>query len=116
MFEKRTETINELVKHNIKYELALPGKIMTANTDLQNDGVLVWNVDMFRFLADDYTLTAESRAVNLWAFLVTLLLVVISVCCFVMLHSSAKNQQKTMGRHPKANVVARLQQLFFDNP
>jgi len=88
MFEKRTETINELVKYNIKYELALPGKIMTANTDLQNDGVLVWNVDMFRFLADDYTLTAESRVVNIWAFVVTLLLVVISMCCFVMLHSS----------------------------
>ena len=91
MIEERTNTTNELYKMNIQYELALPGKIMTANTDLQNDGVLEWNVNLFKFLADDYTLTAESRVANIWAFVVTLLLVVICVCCFVMLHSSAKS-------------------------
>ena len=83
IFEERLKVINRLMEFNIRYELMLPGKIMTANTDLQNDGVLVWNVNLFRFLTDDYTLTAESRVANIWAFAVTLLLIVFSVYCLI---------------------------------
>ena len=83
MFEDRTKIIGILMEFNIRYELMLPGKIMTANTDLQNDGVLAWNVNLLRFLTDDYTLNAESRTANVWAFAVTLLLIVFSLYCFI---------------------------------
>ncbi|MDR1154039.1 MAG: hypothetical protein LBL04_04955 [Bacteroidales bacterium] len=82
MLEERVKATDELLKFDIRYELTLPGKIITANTDLQNDGVLAWKVNLFRFLADDYTLAAESRAVNVWAFAVTLLLAVFAGYCF----------------------------------
>ena len=79
MLEERIKTTDELIKYNIQYELVLPGKIMTTNTVLQNNEVLVWSVNLYRYLADDYILTAESRVENIWAFVVTLLLIVISV-------------------------------------
>ena len=82
MCEERTKVINELVNYDIRYELTLPGKIIASNAYLQDNGTLAWEIDMFKFLADDFTLTAESRAVNVWAFVVTLLLVVFSVYCF----------------------------------
>jgi len=79
LFKERTKLTDELQKYSIQYELTLPGKIMASNTDLQNDGALAWNINLFRFLNDDYTLFAQSRAVNVWAFAVTLLLMVFAV-------------------------------------
>ena len=87
MLEEKTSVVNEYSKFDIRYELVLPGKILATNTDLQNNGVLAWNINLFRFLADDYTLTAESRAVNVWAFAVTLLLIVFAAYCFGKIRS-----------------------------
>jgi hypothetical protein len=83
MFEERLKIVDNLLKYSIQYELILPGKIMTSNTDIQNGGALKWNVNLYRFLSDDYELTAESRKINLWALAVALLLVVFSVFCFI---------------------------------
>jgi len=82
-FEERLKIIESLLEYSIQYELTLPGKVVASNTDLQNGGALKWNVNLFRFLADDYILSAESRKINLWAFAVTLLLIVFSVFCFI---------------------------------
>ena len=81
--EKRLKTTNELLNYNIQYDLILPGKIIATNTELQNDGAMTWNINLYRFLADDYYITAESRATNIWAFAVTLLLVLFSVYSFI---------------------------------
>ena len=82
ILEGRTKVVDELQKFSIQYELALPGKLIATNADLQNDGSLVWKINMFKFLADDYMLTAESRVVNIWAFALTILLIAFSVACF----------------------------------
>jgi hypothetical protein len=60
----------------------MSGKLMATNSDLQTDGTLIWKINMLKFLADDYTLTAKSRTANIWAFVITLLLIVFSVYCF----------------------------------
>ena len=82
LLEERTKVTDELLNFDLQYELTLPGKIIATNTPLQNEGTLVWGIHLFRFLADDYTLTAESRTVNGWAFAITLLLIVFAVYCF----------------------------------
>jgi hypothetical protein len=83
VFNERTKLSEELLRYNIQYDLILPGKIMASNTDLQNkDGILTWNINLFRFLSDDYTLVAESRTVNGGAFAVTLLLIGFAGYCF----------------------------------
>jgi hypothetical protein len=84
MQDERLKVAFELLHYEIQYALTLPGKIIATNSDLQNEGALTWKIDLFRFLADDYTLAAESRAANVWAFVVTLLLVIFSAYCFVI--------------------------------
>lgn len=81
LLKKKEEIVDALLKFNIQYELSLPGKVMAANTDLRNKDALLWKVDAFRFLADDYVLTAESRTVNVWAFAVTILIVLVAIYC-----------------------------------
>ena len=83
MLEERLKIVESFLEYSIQYELTLPGKVVASNTDLQNGGTLKWNVNLFRFLSDDYILSAKSRKVNLWAFAVTLLLIVFSVFCFI---------------------------------
>ena len=82
LFEEKTEDTDELLRHIVQYELTLPGKLISTNCDQQNDGTLVWKVNMYKFLTDDYSLSAESRRANIWAFVVTLLLIVFSLYCF----------------------------------
>ena len=83
ILEEKSKETDELVKHVFQYELILPGKLMATNADQQNDETLIWKINMFKFLADDYTLTAESRTANIWAFAVTLLLIAFSGYCFI---------------------------------
>ena len=83
MLDERQKTVEALLNYNIQYQIALPGKILSSNTDLTKDGVLKWNVNLYRFLADDYTLTAKSRTTNYWAFAVTLLLILFSLYALI---------------------------------
>ena len=92
MLEERTKVTNQLMDYEILYELTLPGKIMTSHAVVQNEGTLTWKINLFKFLADDYVLSAESRAVNIWAFAVTLLLIVFSGYCFKISFCSYGNK------------------------
>jgi len=83
MIDEQLKVATTLLNYEIQYELTMPGKLMATNSYRQNDGALVWKVNMFNFLADDYTLTAESRTANMWVFVVTLLLIVFSGYCFI---------------------------------
>ncbi len=77
--QQRNTVADELLRYSIQYELTFPGKVITANTQLKNNGALVWEVHLFKYLADDYILTAEWRTVNVWAFAVTFLLIVFAL-------------------------------------
>jgi len=48
---------------------------LQTNAPIIESGTLKWKVDGFRLLFDDYTLTAEYRVANRWAFVLTGLLV-----------------------------------------
>ncbi|WP_291528395.1 hypothetical protein [Bacteroides sp. UBA939] len=65
--------ITELFGYAVQFELSMPGKVVSTNAALQKDGSLIWKVDAYRLLYSDYTLTAESRVVNYWAFGITIL-------------------------------------------
>ena len=44
-------------------------------TEMQTTaGKLSWQLDAYRFLPQDYVMTAQSRAINVWAFALTALL------------------------------------------
>lgn len=68
----------ELFGYQIKFELAMPGKLLSANTVLKENDRLLWKVDAYRLLGEKYVLEAESRTMNVWAFVVTGFLIVLA--------------------------------------
>jgi hypothetical protein len=67
----------------IKYELIIPGKLISANTSLISQDTLTWKITAIRLLPDNYELTAISRTIHPWAFVVVFLLIAVSVYCLV---------------------------------
>ena len=72
--------ITELFQYNIWFELTMPGKVISIDElGVQKGNSLVWRVNAFRLLSDSYVLEAESRTINYWAFVVTILLIVLAI-------------------------------------
>lgn len=67
--------LTALLNPQFRYELILPGKIVSSNAPYYENDRLIWKLNAWRFLTEDYVLTAESRQVNLWAILLTFLFV-----------------------------------------
>ncbi len=74
--------ITQLFDYLINYRMTLPGQVLSANTPLMEGDAVVWKVNAFRLMAGDYTLTAESRTSNTWAFAVTLLILLVAIISF----------------------------------
>jgi len=81
-----------LLLDEISYELVIPGKLLQTNAPIIESGTLKWKVDGFRLLFDDYTLTAEYRVANRWAFVLTGLIVCIAAGSIVMVLVRRKNK------------------------
>lgn len=75
-YEEKCITM-ELFGYQIKFELTMPGELLSANTSLRENDRLVWKVDAYRLLGGNYVLKAESRVMNGWTFCVTGLLIVL---------------------------------------
>lgn len=86
LLDKKEEIIN-FFEARIKYELLMPGKLISTNAVQKEGERLVWKVDAYRLLGHDYTLNATSRKMNTWAFVVTGLLILLSVYgCYRLRH------------------------------
>lgn len=83
-FENSTAIVNQL-SNTISYELTVPGEIVSTNSPIYDSNNLVWKVDGIRILFDDYTLTAEYRVVNLWAFIVSGLILFTAIISIILL-------------------------------
>ena len=57
----------------------MPGQLITTNTTLHEGETPYWKIDAYRLLPGDYTLEAQSRVPNIWAFIVTGLLGILAV-------------------------------------
>lgn len=69
----------------ISYELVVPGLITHTNSPIVNNNSITWKVDGMRILFHDYTLTAEYRIANTWAFLVSALILIIAIASITLL-------------------------------
>ncbi|MCD7935235.1 MAG: hypothetical protein LUG98_00075 [Tannerellaceae bacterium] len=59
----------------LKYEVKLPGTLVQTNTELFDEGTPFWQITLATLWMEDYTLTAQSRTANAWAFIVTFLFI-----------------------------------------
>ena len=83
-FQKSTSVVAH-IGNIISYELIIPAKVLQTDAPIIHSDTLIWKVDGMRLLFDDYTLTAEYRVANTWAFVITGLIVVIAIGSVVIL-------------------------------
>lgn len=69
-------------KDAFNYKLVMPGKVTQPdNVAIQGD-TLIWKLTSYRMIYDDYTIEAQSRKANIWAFILTGIILIIAVCSF----------------------------------
>ena len=77
---------NEEYEHNVQ----LPGTLLNTNAQKIIKGNPQWSFDLLNFVYCDFTMWAESKRTNNWAYVVTLILIVISLAMGVMQIRSAR--------------------------
>jgi hypothetical protein len=88
---KRAESVFELLGYVISYELKVPGKLLDSNSSINRNGSLIWKVDGIRILFNDYTITAEYRVTNIWAFIVAALLILTAIVSYIFTFKRKKS-------------------------
>ena len=68
--------------YEMLYQVRMPGRLTSANTELMDDGIPVWKVDGFRLLAGDLTIETTSRRANPLGFILLGLIVLASAILF----------------------------------
>ncbi|MDR2927333.1 MAG: hypothetical protein LBV41_03915 [Cytophagaceae bacterium] len=77
--------VNDLLDKEINCELIMPGAVLASNATFCSGDTLGWKIDFYRLIPGNYTLSAQSRSANVWAFAATLLLAAVAVYCLVRL-------------------------------
>ena len=66
------------------YTLTMPGKIInTGNGTLQADGTVFYPFTGERLIPQDYTITATSRVTHIWAYILTLLIILLAIGSYI---------------------------------
>ena len=66
----------------LDYDLVMPGKVTDAGMGLYDGEVIHYRLTGERLIPGPYTITATSRVTNIWAFIVTFLIVLLAVGSF----------------------------------
>ena len=77
--EAKVEAFMALMGLKADYRLVLPGKITDAGSGVVEEGSVRYRLTGGRQIPGDYTIGATSRAINLWAFIVTALLLIVAI-------------------------------------
>ena len=64
---------------SVPYTLSLPGTIVDAGTGIVKDGIIIYPLTGERLIPQDYVITATSRVTNVWAFVVTILVIILAI-------------------------------------
>jgi hypothetical protein len=65
-------------------EVAMPGIILNTNSKSIVGNAVSWKVDSKRFCFEDFSMQVESRVVNVWAFVVSAIIVLAAVVLLVL--------------------------------
>lgn len=69
---------------NVPYTLTMPGKVIsTGNGTLQADGTIFYPFTGERLIPQDYTITATSRVTHIWAYILTLLIILLAIGSYI---------------------------------
>lgn len=68
-----------LLTLNIDYQLVMPGKIINDGGGIVGKNTISYRLSGERLIPNDYTIMAQSRATNVWAFVVTAILILLTI-------------------------------------
>jgi len=69
----------EYFNKSLDYKLLMPGKILQPYNAIVHGDTLIWKLTAYRMVYGEYEIGAQSRKVNLWAFIVSGLLVILAI-------------------------------------
>lgn len=64
------------------YKLIMPGKVIPPNNAVIQGDTLVWKLTAYRMILGDYTIEAQSRKANIWAFILTGIIMALAIGSF----------------------------------
>jgi len=81
--DTKTNFINHASEGKYTHKINMPWNVVHTNADSVSGNQLMWNPPSIKFLLKDYTMYAEARKVNYWAFGVSLLVLGFTAYLFV---------------------------------
>ena len=66
----------------VPYTLSMPGTVVDAGTGVCRDGIVYYAFTGERLIPHDYVISATSRVTNIWAYIVTLLIILLAIGSF----------------------------------
>jgi hypothetical protein len=82
-FEKRLNFMSWVSDGTFTQHIEMPWELVENNADSVDGNRLTWEPPLMRFLLTDYTMQATSRKMNLWAVIVSGLIVIITLILYV---------------------------------
>lgn len=83
-FEKNLDKkFSFLFLPSINYKLILPGKVTQLGDAIIQGDTLIYKLTAYRMIPADYVIEAQSRKANVWAFILTGIIMIVAVGSFV---------------------------------
>ncbi|MFT3753931.1 MAG: hypothetical protein QM800_13985 [Paludibacter sp.] len=73
---------SDFFSQSFNYKLILPGKIVQSSDAKVHGDTLIWNLTAYRMIPADYTIEAQSRKTNVWAFVLSGIILIAAVGSF----------------------------------
>jgi len=66
------------------YKLVMPGTVIQPIDAVQHGDTLIWKLNAYRMVYKDYAIVAHSRKANVWAFLISVVVIVGAAASFLL--------------------------------
>jgi hypothetical protein len=78
-FQQRMKFYESCSDDSYKFSINMPGLLLQTNSNKVEDSGTYWELSYYDFLFKDFTMSAESRKVNTWAFVLAGLVLLIAI-------------------------------------
>jgi hypothetical protein len=72
----------DLFGEAFNYKLIMPGKIINPGNAIMHGDTLIWKLDTYRMVPENYEFVAKSRKANTWVFILSALILVLVVSSY----------------------------------
>jgi hypothetical protein len=86
VLDKKYKSYEYLVMMAPTLDYVMPGKVMDDGDGVVENNVIHYKFSGERLIPHDYVITATSRVINVWAFIVTILVILLAIGSFVYKH------------------------------